>query len=76
MNQCDKILNHIKRYGSITQAEAVHFYGCYRLGARIADLKKQGVPIVSNRETALNRDNTPVTYARYSLGGDVPCRTE
>lgn len=39
MTQCERILRHLQDYGSITQAEAVTEYGCYRLGARIWDLK-------------------------------------
>lgn len=45
MTQCERILRHLQDYGSITQAEAVTKYVCYRLGARIWDLKAQGVPI-------------------------------
>lgn len=44
MTQCERILRHLQDYGSITQAEAVTEYGCYRLGARIWDLKAQGYP--------------------------------
>lgn len=51
MTQCDRILNHLKRFGSITQLEAVEEYGCYRLSARIADLKAKGYKIVSDRLT-------------------------
>lgn len=51
MTQCERILRHLQDYGSITQAEAVTEYGCYRLGARIWDLKAQGVPIKSETVT-------------------------
>lgn len=37
VTQCERILRHLQDYGSITQAEAVTEYGCYRLGARIWD---------------------------------------
>lgn len=55
MTQCERILRHLQDYGSITQAEAVTEYGCYRLGARIWDLKAQGVPIKSETVTGKNR---------------------
>ena len=32
MTQCERILRHLRDYGSITQAEAMTEYGCYRLG--------------------------------------------
>lgn len=75
MTQCEKILRHMEDYGSITQAEAVSFYGCYRLGARIADLKKLGVKIRSERVTVKNRYNEPVSFSRYSLE-DNPCEIQ
>lgn len=31
MTQCERILRHLQDYGSITQAEAVTEYGCYRV---------------------------------------------
>jgi hypothetical protein len=57
----------LQDYGSITQAEAVTEYGCYRLGARIWDLKAQGVPIRSERVTGKNRYDEPVSFSRYSI---------
>ena len=51
----------------ITQAEAVTEYGCYRLGARIWDLKAQGVPIKSETITGKNRYGERTSFARYSL---------
>lgn len=67
MTQCERILRHLQDYGSITQAEAVTEYGCYRLGARIWDLKAQGVPIRSERVTGKNRYDEPVSFSRYSI---------
>lgn len=69
MTQCDRILRHMQDYGGITQAEAVTFYGCYRLGARIADLKKRGYDIRPERVTSKNRYDEPVSFSRYSLEG-------
>ena len=67
MTQCERILRHLQDYGSITQAEAVTEYGCYRLGARIWDLKAQGVPIKSETVTGKNRYGERMWFARYSL---------
>ena len=67
MTQCDRILRHLQDYGSITQAEAVTEYGCYRLGARIWDLKAQGVPIKSETVTGKNRYGEPISFSRYSI---------
>lgn len=67
MTQCERILRHLQDYGSITQAEAVTEYGCYRLGARIWDLKAQGIPIRSERVTGKNRYDESVSFSRYSI---------
>nr|DAM55871.1 MAG TPA: helix-turn-helix domain protein [Caudoviricetes sp.] len=67
MTQCERILRHLQDYGSITQAEAVAEYGCYRLGARIWDLKAQGIPIKSETVTGKNRYGKRTSFARYSL---------
>ena len=67
MTQCERILRHLQDYGSITQAEAVTEYGCYRLGARIWDLKARGVPIKSETVTGKNRYGERTCFARYSL---------
>lgn len=67
MTQCELILRHLQDYGSITQAEAVTEYSCYRLGARIFDLKAQGVPIKSETVTGKNRYGKRTRFARYSI---------
>lgn len=67
MTECERILRHLQDYGSITQAEAVTEYGCYRLGARIWDLRAQGVPIKSETVTGKNRYGERTCFARYSL---------
>lgn len=67
MTQCERILRHMQDYGSITQAEAISEYGCYRLGARIYDLKKAGYKIKRQIETGENRYREKVTFARYCL---------
>ena len=67
MTQCERILRHLQDYGSITQAEAVTEYGCYRLGARSWDLKAQGVPIKSETVTGKNRYGERTCFARYFI---------
>ena len=41
-SQCEQVLQHLVRLGSIMPHEARDLYGCDRLGARIDDLKKEG----------------------------------
>ena len=69
MSQNEMILAYLERNGSITQAEAMNAIGCYRLGARIWELKRQGVKIKRYMEEGLNRFGTRTRYARYILQG-------
>ena len=58
-----KILEHLNSGRSITAIEALQLYGCFRLAARIHDLKKAGVPIkCEERETESGK-----RIASYSL---------
>ena len=45
MSQCVQIKKYMEEHGSITQMEAVNEFNCYRLSARINDLRKIGVKI-------------------------------
>ena len=67
MTQNDMILDYLNKYGSITQAEAMASIGCYRLGARIWDLKRRGVKIKRYMEEGLNRFGIRTRYARYTM---------
>lgn len=67
MRQADKILRHLKTYGSITPAEAVTDYGIYRLASVIYDLKREGVQIHTEIKNSHNRFNEPCKYAQYFL---------
>ena len=67
MTQCEKVLEYMKDFGSITPIEAMHDIGCMRLAARIADLREQGFPIGRRMKTSKNRYGKDVTFAEYYL---------
>ena len=69
LTQCEKVLRHMRDYGSITSLEAMTEYGIMRLASRISDLKKRGYDICSVMEAGKNRYGEPTVYARYSLIG-------
>ena len=46
-SQESKILDHMLRGHRITGMDALNLFGCWRLPARIADIKKRGFPIQS-----------------------------
>lgn len=70
MNQNQRILNHLVRYGSITPKQAFDNYGIMRLGARIYDLKKLGYNITKTTERGKNRYGEPSNYAKYYFRGN------
>lgn len=69
--QCDKILRHLRDYGSISSKEAINEYGIYRLASRISDLKKRGYIISTEMETGKNRYGEATHYAVYRLEGKI-----
>lgn len=67
LSQCEKILDHMKQFGSINPLEAMQEYGCMRLAARINDLRKDGVLIKDETKAGINRFGEPVHWKQYSL---------
>ena len=43
--QCDRIMRHLKDYGTLTGVTALEEYGIAHLASRITDLRQQGVEI-------------------------------
>lgn len=68
MTQQERIVRHLRDYGSITSLEAMQEYGVMRLASRVSDLKKAGFPIRSEMVKGRNRYGEATSYARYSLG--------
>jgi hypothetical protein len=62
MTQAQRILIYLKTGKSLTPLEALKKFGCFRLAARIADLRSQGHTIWTNYITKDNK-----TFAAYKL---------
>lgn len=67
MTQTERVIRHLRDYGSITSMEAVRDYGIMRLASRISDLKKAGMPIRVEMISGKNRYGENISYARYRL---------
>ena len=63
ITQEDKVLSHLKKYGSITSMQAFEEYGITRLASVVFKLRKQGYNIVTTTETSRRGKN----YGRYFL---------
>ena len=57
-----QLLRHLREHNSITPMEALEEFGCYRLAARIYDLRVAGHPI---HTVMITHDGS--RYARYIL---------
>ena len=68
MTQTEKILRHLEDYGSITQMDAIMDYGIMRLASRVNDLRRNGVPIITEVAEGYNRYGEKTRYARYRMG--------
>ena len=64
INHQTAVLNHLKQGRTLTQAEAINTFNCYRLSAVIDRLRKQGFDIITHAEkNTLNSGS----HARYEL---------
>lgn len=70
MTDCERIVQHLREHGSITPLEAITGFGCYRLAARISDLKKRGYKIHTEIVRGKDMHGDPMSFARYSLKGE------
>ncbi len=62
-NQCLLILQHLQSGKSINPLQALNQYGCFRLGARIYNLKQNGY----NIESRMIKTESGKKYAEYLL---------
>lgn len=65
--QKEKVIDYIIQFGSISSLEAFNDLGITQLGARIDDLKKDGVQFETKWVNGENRFKEKVTYKRYFL---------
>ena len=70
-SQKQLILEFMRAHGSITPEDAInHCKRCFRLAARIAELRAEGYNIITDcRDT----DGNPVNYATYRLKEEKAC---
>lgn len=63
-NHQTQVLAHLKNGKTLSQAEAIYHFDCYRLSAVIQRLRNLGHDIVTHQEPNLNNKGT---HARYEL---------
>lgn len=71
ITQKDRILEYIRKFGSISSFEAYANLGITQLGARIDQLKKEGYEFKTEWESNTNRFGEKTDYKRYYLSDMV-----
>ena len=69
--QNERIVDYMRRHGSITQKEAEDHLGVMRLASRISDMRSRGMNIVSEFENVTNRYGEKCRVKRYRFGGEA-----
>ena len=67
MTQCERVIQYMRDFGSITQRDAMNDLGIMRLASRISDLKTRGYHISSTMEVVENRYGEKTKVSRYRL---------
>ena len=60
--QTDTVLRHLQHVGPLTPLEALQLYGCFRLAARVKELRERGYNVVTDTGHANGKH-----YAIYRL---------
>ena len=68
--QCERIIQYIRDFGSITNRDASFDLGILNFGARMSDLRKKGYHFNVTVEHSKNRYEEICTYNRYTLRSD------
>lgn len=65
--QAKQILDYLESGHSITPLDALRLFGCFRLSARIYELRAIGVEIDTGKKTVVGKDGKKKVVAEYSL---------
>ena len=64
---CNQVLEYLKTHDCITVDSAIEMFRCYRLSARIFDLRKRGNQINTEMVYSVDDNGYPMKYAKYRL---------
>lgn len=70
VTQCQRILDYMMKFGSISTLEAFKDLGVARLASRIHDLKGMGYNITSETKSSINRFGEQTHFKVYRLAGE------
>ncbi len=67
MTQCERIVEYIKMFGSISPLEAFRDLGITKLATRISEMRKTGMEFEQEYIKSKNRFGEDVYFMRYYL---------
>lgn len=67
MSQNKRILESLQNGDKLTPLDALERFGCFRLGARVYDLRKQGHDIKSETVARKNSNGEVKRYSQYFM---------
>lgn len=67
MSLDERVLEHLKTKGRLSQKGAIRLYSAYRLSAIIHRLRRRGYEIVTNIAKGTNRWGDKVHWGEYKL---------
>lgn len=70
MNQRERIVDYMERFGSISPLDAFKDLGITKLATRVGELRREGVAITQCWERSRNRFGEMTAYMRYRLAGE------
>ena len=69
MSQTQRVLDYMRKHGSISQQEAISAFSCYRLAAKIFELRRDKY-IIKTERVPFRNEYTSGFYAVYRLVGE------
>ena len=66
-SQNEKILSYLKTHDHITSMQAMYYFGCTRLAARIKDLERMGYRFKKETIVSHNRYGDVTRFTGYKL---------
>ena len=71
MSQCERLQKWLESEGEIDPLTSWSALGIYRLGARVYDLRKKGLNILTEEKAVKNKFGETCRVANYRLVGEA-----
>lgn len=73
VSQATDVIEYCLKHGSITAKQAMDDLGCYRLSARVYDIRSFGIVVNKEMITVQNRNGVDCRVAKYTIPNIPEC---